>query len=126
MAFADWHVALIDAVVGDATAAEAGARETDEMVGAGRYSAGPAVPAVVRAFAASQRQDFSTAIDAIESILNERERISGSRAQIDLAEVTLLKAYLAAGRLHDVRRLFRSRRPGPRGVPVAGLEAAQI
>jgi hypothetical protein len=29
--FADWHIALIDAVVGDATAAEACERELDEM-----------------------------------------------------------------------------------------------
>jgi hypothetical protein len=37
-----------------------------------------------------------------------------------------LKAYLAAGRLDDARRLLQARRPGPRGVPVAELEAARI
>jgi len=62
------------------------------------------------------------AIDAIEPMLAERERICGSRAQIDLVEFTLLKAYLAAGRLDDVRRLLQSRRPGPRGIPVAGMD----
>jgi hypothetical protein len=94
----------------------------DEMVRSGRYSAGPTVPAVARAFAAFERRDFLAAIDAIEPMLAERERICGSRAQIDLVEFTLLKAYLAAGRLDDVRRLLQSRRPGPRGIPVAGMD----
>jgi len=123
--FADWHVALIDAVVGDATAAEARAREIDEMVRSARYSAGPTVPAIARAFAAFQRHDFSTAIDEIESVFSERERICGSRAQLDLVEFTLLKAYLATGRLDDVRRLREACRPGPRGIPVAGLDVAR-
>ena len=124
--FADWHVALIDAVVGDSTAAEARAVAIDEMVRAGRYSSGTTVPAIARAFAAYQRRDFAAAIDAIESMFSERERISGSRAQLDLVEFTLLKAYLAAGRPDAARRLLQARRPGPRRVPVAGVEAAQI
>jgi tetratricopeptide (TPR) repeat protein len=126
VAFADWHVALIDAVVGDATAAEARAREIDDMVRDGRYSAGPTVPAIARAFAAFQRRDFPTTIAAIESVFSERERISGSRAQIDLVEFTLLKAYLATGRLDDVRRVLQARRPGSRGSPVAGLVSAPL
>jgi tetratricopeptide (TPR) repeat protein len=126
LAFADWHVALIDAVVADTTSAEARAAEIEQLARAGRYSAGPTVPALARAFAAFQRQDFATAIDAIETVFGERERVSGSRAQIDLVEFTLLKAYLAAGRLDDARRVLAARRPGPRGIPVAGLEAAQI
>jgi hypothetical protein len=122
--FADWHVALIDAVVGD-PAAEARASEMEEMARAGRYSAGSTVPTLARAFLAFQRQDFPTAIAAIESVFNERERICGSRAQIDLVEFTLLKAYLATGRFDDVRRLLQARRPGPRAIPVAGLDAAR-
>ena len=116
-------MALIDAVVGDATAAEARERELDEMVRAGQYSAGPTVPVLARAFAAFQRHDYLTAIDAIESVFGERERISGSRAQIDLVVFTLLKAYLAIGRFDDVRRLLQMRRDSG-GIPVAGLEVA--
>ena len=52
----------------------------------------------------------------------ERERICGSRAQIDLVEATLLKAYLGAGRLDEARRLTRERRPGPASLSVAGIE----
>jgi len=32
----------------------------------------------------------------------------------------------ATGRLDDARRLLGARRPGPRGIPVAELEAARI
>jgi tetratricopeptide (TPR) repeat protein len=126
MAFADWHIALIDAVVADDNAAEARAAEIDELVRAGRYSAGPTVPTLARAFAAFQRRDFAGAIDAMEPVFAERARISGSRAQLDLVEFTLLKSYLAAGRLDDACRLLGARRPGPRGVPVDGLQAAPL
>jgi hypothetical protein len=96
------------------------------MVRAGRYAAGPAVPAIARAFAAFQRRDFSTAIDEIEQVFSERERICGSRAQIDLVGFTLLKAYLAMGRLDDIRRLRDAWRPSPRAILVAGLDAARV
>ena len=57
------------------------------------------------------------------TLLEARERIGGSRAQVDLVEGTLLKAYLGAGRLDDARRLLSERRPGPGDIPVAGLAA---
>ena len=125
VAFADWHIALIDAVVGDAASAERREGEIEELIRAGRYPAGPAVPTFARAFSAFQRRDYPAAIDAIQSVFHERERISGSRAQIDLVEFTLLKSYLAAGRLEEARRLLQTPR-GPRGIPVAGVEAARV
>lgn len=126
MAFADWHVALIDAVAGDPAQAEARVLEMEELARAGRYPAGPTVPALARAFVAFERRDFATAITAIEGVYAERDRIGGSRAQIDLVEFTLLKAYLAAGRREAARSLLQTRRIGPRGIPVAGLETMQI
>jgi len=36
---------------------------------------------------------------------------------------TLLQAYLSADRPDDARRLLNMRRPGPSGIPVAGLAA---
>jgi len=124
-AFADWHMALIDAVQNDTSSAEARNREIAEMIGAGRYSAGSSVPTVARAFAAFQRKDFALAITLIEEMFPERARLSGSRAQIDLVEFTLLKAYLASGRLEEARQLI-ARRRGPRGIPVAGLEVLEL
>lgn len=41
------------------------------------------------------------------------------RAQMDLAEATLLRAYLAAGRVEDAERLRTTRRAGPAPLPVA-------
>jgi len=124
-AFADWHMALIDAVLSDTSSAEAREREIEMMIDSDRYSAGPSVPTVARAFAAFQRQDFASAIALIEAMFPERERLSGSRAQIDLVEFTLLKAYLATGRLDEARQLIASHR-GPRGIPVAGLEVLEL
>jgi hypothetical protein len=54
-------------------------------------------------------------------LARENERIGGSRAQHDLIEFTLLKAYLNADRLEEARRLLSARRLGASGVPVAGV-----
>ena len=97
----------------------------DELARNGRYPSGPLVPAVSHAFAAFERRDFSAAIGALEPITGELERIGGSRAQLDLVEFTLLKAYLSAGRLDDARRMLSGRRGGSSGIPVAGLAAVR-
>ena len=92
-----------------------------ELAREGRYPSGPCVPAVSRAFAAFERRDFAAAIDALEPIAGELERIGGSRAQLDLVEFTLWKAYLGADRPDDARRLLSARRLGSSAIPVAGL-----
>jgi tetratricopeptide (TPR) repeat protein len=120
-AYADWHAAVVEAAAGDGDALEARVREMEELARDGRYPSGPVVPALARGFAAFQRQDFSAAIDAIEPVWEQRDRLVGSLAQTDLVEFTLLKAYLEAGRLDDVRRLVSERRGGAVGVPVAGV-----
>ena len=66
---------------------------------------------------------FQAAIAAIAPVCAEHERIGGSRAQRDLVEFTLLKAYVMAGRNDDVSAMLRARRAGPRGIPVAGVLA---
>ena len=76
-----------------------------------------------RAFAAFERRDFAAAIDALEPIAGELERIGGSRAQLDLVEFTLLKAYVGADRPDDARRMLSGRHRGSPGIPVAGLAA---
>jgi tetratricopeptide (TPR) repeat protein len=119
MPLADWHVVLTQAVLGDGAGLAARAEAMAAMTASGRYPAGPAIAALGQAFAAMARQDFVQAINAIEPMLAERERIGGSRAQVDLVEATLLKAYLGAGRLAEMRRLLAARRPGAAGLPVA-------
>ena len=66
-----------------------------------------------RAFATFERRDFSAAIDALEPIAGELERIGGSRAQLDLVEFTLLKAYLGADRPDGALRILSVRRRKP-------------
>src|SRR5258707_1873451 len=122
-AFSDLNIALAQAGAADDAALEARARQIDELARQARYPSGPFVPAVSRAFAAFERRDFSAAIAALEPIAGELERLGGSRAQLDLVEFTLLKAYLGADRLDDARRMLSMRRPNPSGIPVAGLAA---
>jgi hypothetical protein len=48
----------------------------------------------VRGFAAFEHSDFSGAIEALVPLAGDNERIGGSRAQHDLIEFTLLRAYI--------------------------------
>jgi tetratricopeptide (TPR) repeat protein len=118
---ADWHVALAFAAAGDDAALEAWIQGIEELVKAGRYPSGATIPAVARAFAAFQRGDYDATIDLIVPMLPDRERMGGSRAQVDLVEATLLRAYLNAGRVAEAQHLLAHRRPGPAVLPVAGL-----
>jgi hypothetical protein len=94
----------------------------EELVKAGRYPSGATIPAAARAFAAFQRGDYAATIDLIVPMLPDRERMGGSRAQVDLVEATLLRAYLNSGRDAEAQRLLADRRPGPASLPVVRLE----
>ncbi|MGQ0566628.1 MAG: tetratricopeptide repeat protein [Gemmobacter sp.] len=120
IAFADWHMALAEAATG--ADVEPRAREIETLAEAGRYSAGLTVPRAARGFGAFERGDYATAIAEFQAMIDERARMSGSRAQLDLVEFTLLKAYLAAGRHAEARQLLAARRSGPQTIPVAGIE----
>jgi len=117
VAFADVHAALADAVTGDQSAIETRLRELDDLRRDGRLPSGPLTPAVTKGFAAFLRGDWNATIAAIAPVFPEHERIGGSRAQRDLVGFTLLKAYLNADRLDDVRDMLRCWRPGP-GEPL--------
>ena len=123
VAFSDMHIALTEAVAGNEAELDARERQIDELARDGRYPSGPLVPAVSRGFAAFERRDFSATIDALEPIAGELERIGGSRAQLDLVEFTLLKAYLGADRLGDARRILSGRGRGSSQLAVTGLAA---
>lgn len=123
VAFSDMHIALAQVVAGNDAALEARATEIDDLAQKGRYPSGPLVPAVSRGFAAFERRDFAAAIDALEPIAGELERIGGSRAQLDLVEFTLLKAYVGADCPDDARRMLSGRHRGSPDIPVAGLAA---
>ncbi|HEX3860536.1 MAG TPA: tetratricopeptide repeat protein [Stellaceae bacterium] len=123
-AFSDMHIALVQAVAGDSAGVEARVFQMEALSRQKNYPSGPCVPAVARAFAAFECRNFSAAIDALEPIAGELERIGGSRAQLDLVEFTLLKAYLGAGRRDDARQMLKARHRGASSIPVAGSAAA--
>jgi tetratricopeptide (TPR) repeat protein len=116
---ADLHVVLAQAVVGG-EAARAG--QIEDLAHNGRYPSGSYLPTLSRGFAAFERGDFNAAIEALAPLAGQNERIGGSRAQHDLIEFTLLKAYLSSDRLEEARHLLRMRRQGASGVPVVGVE----
>jgi tetratricopeptide (TPR) repeat protein len=120
---ADLHVILAQAVMGDDAALDARARRMEALASEGRYPSGSYLPSLARGLLAFERGDFSGAIDALAPLAGQNERIGGSRAQHDLIEFTLLKAYLDADRPEEAQRLLRTRRPGASGVPVSGLSA---
>jgi hypothetical protein len=99
------------------------ARQMEELAREGRYPSGSYLPTLARGFAAFESSDFAGAIEALAPLAGHNERIGGSRAQHDLIEFTLLKAYIEASRLDDARRLLAVRRPGASGVPVMGIAA---
>ncbi len=120
---ADLHVILAQAVMGDAPGLDDRAHQMEALAREGRYPSGSYLPSLSRGFAAFERGDFAAAIELLAPLAGENERIGGSRAQHDLIEFTLLKAYLNSGRPEEARRLLVARRPGATGVPVAGVAA---
>jgi Tfp pilus assembly protein PilF len=121
VAFADVHGFLAASLTNDAAALFTRSREILELERAGHCRAGPTIRALSIAFASFHNHDYEKAIATIEPVLNEHERIGGSRAQRDLIEFTLLRAYVLAGRFDDVSRYLRERRDGPSRVAVAGV-----
>ena len=97
----------------------------EAMAREGRYPSTSYLPSLAPGFVAFERGDFAGAIGALAPLVEQNERIGGSRAQHDLIEFTLLKAYLDADRPEEARRLLSARRPGASGVPVAGIAAVQ-
>ena len=120
---ADLHVILAQAVMGDDAALDTRSRQMEQLAREGRYPSGSYLPAVARGFAAFEHRDFSAAIEALAPLAGQNERIGGSRAQHDLIEFTLLRAYLSANRLEEARRLINARRPGASDIPVTGVAA---
>ena len=118
---ADLHVILTHAVMRDDDALQNRIAQMCELAREGRYPSATYLPELSRGFVAFERGDPQTAIAALAPLVKQSERIGGSRAQHDLIEFTLLKAYLDAGRLEEARELLLARRPGATGVAVAGV-----
>ena len=120
---ADLHVMLTQAVLRDDVALDARTGQMEALAREGRYPSGSYLPELSRGFVAFERGDYPAAIAALAPLAKQSERIGGSRAQHDLIEFTLLKAYLDAERLEEARQLLRARRDGASSVSVAGAAA---
>ena len=116
---ADLHVMVAHSVMRDGAALAARTGHIAEAARAGRYPSTDYVPQLGRGFEAFERGDYAGAISALAPLAQQSERIGGSRAQHDLIELTLLKAYLDAGRLEEARQMLGRRRPGALLPPVA-------
>jgi hypothetical protein len=120
-AFADTHLALADAVAGDTEAVQLRVAAIEALQAEAPLHCRPLVSGLARGFVAFAQADWDGAIAALEPALAGHDSIGGSRAQRDLIEFTLLKAYLQAGREADAQRYLSWRRPGAVSPPVAGL-----
>ncbi len=109
---ADLHVILAQAVAGDDAGLEARSRQMEDAARAGRYPSGSYLPELSRGLVAFERGDMPAAIAALAPLAGQNERIGGSRAQHDLIEFTLLKAYLEANRLEEARAVAGGSAPG--------------
>ncbi len=116
-AFADVHMAMLDAAAGDRAAVERRADALTALVEAGTLAAGPVVPAICRAALAFAEEDYAGCVRLLEPLAAEAARIGGSGAQREIVQDTLLVALMRSGQAGKARNLLDSRlhrRPSPR------------
>jgi tetratricopeptide (TPR) repeat protein len=114
--FADVHSALAFAMGGDQDALR-------RIINNPKGPAADILVPIARGFDAFARHDWAGAVKEIEPVLDQNERIGGSRAQRDLLEYTVTCALLRNGQGDQAAKLIATRRPnnGTGGFPLAGL-----
>jgi hypothetical protein len=114
--FADVHTAAALAATGD----EARLAQLCAELRAGFSTqwAAEVAEACARGFRAFERREWDGVIGCLAPVIDQHERIGGSRAQRDLVELTLLAAYRRAGRSGDAQALLARRTD--RGPTVPG------
>lgn len=126
-AFADVHMALIAAGVGDRVAVEERVAALTGLVEAGALAAGPVVPAICRAALAFAEEDYAGCAAMLEPVVGEVARIGGSGAQREMIEDMLLLSLMRSGEAVEARKLLDRRlhrRPSPRDMRWHGMLAA--
>ncbi|HYF07613.1 MAG TPA: tetratricopeptide repeat protein [Acetobacteraceae bacterium] len=127
LAFADAHMAILEAATGDWEAVGRRAAALAGMVEAGTLPAGPVVPAICRAALAFADEDYAGCARILEPVAAEVVRIGGSGAQREMIEDMLLLALMRGGEAERARALLDRRlhrRPSPRDARWRGLLAA--
>lgn len=97
LAFADVHMALIAAAIGDRLAVEARIAGLESRLRDGGLAAGPVVPLLCRALLAFAEEDYPGCARLLEPLRGDVARIGGSGAQREVIEDTLLVALMRAG-----------------------------
>ena len=116
-AFADVHMAMLDAATGDRAAVERRVAQLGALVEAGTLAAGPVVPAICRAVLAFADGAYALCARLLEPMAAELARIGGSGAQREIVEDTLLVALMRGDEPEKARALLDRRlrrRPSPR------------
>jgi tetratricopeptide (TPR) repeat protein len=116
-AFADAHMLMIAAAIGNGAALNQRVAELDAMVAAGLLGAGVVVPAIGRAALAFAKGNLAECVRLLEPLAAEVVRIGGSGAQREVIEDTLLVALMRSGETEKARALLDRRlhrRPSPR------------
>jgi hypothetical protein len=126
-AFADAHMAILEAAAGDREAVERRAVTLTELAAAGSLPAGSVVPAICRAALAFAEADYAACARVLEPVAREVVRIGGSGAQREMIEDMLLIALMRSGEAAKARALLDRRlhrRPSPRDTRWLGQLAA--
>ncbi len=116
-AFADAHMAILEAAGGDREAVARRAAALAELAEAGSLAAGPVVPAICRAALAFAEEDYAGCARILEPVAAEVVRIGGSGAQREMLADMLLLALMRSGEAAKARALLDRRlhrRPSPR------------
>ncbi|WP_431272124.1 tetratricopeptide repeat protein [Dankookia sp. P2] len=116
-AFADAHMAILEAAAGDREAVARRAAALTQLAEAGSLGAGPVAPAICRAALAFADADYAGCARILEPVAREVVRIGGSGAQREMLEDMLLIALLRSGGAMKARALLDRRlhrRPSPR------------
>jgi len=126
-AFADVHMAILAAAVGDRVAVERRVEALMDLIEAGTLPAGPVVPAICRAALAFGEEDYAGCVRVLEPVAAEAARIGGSGAQREMIEDMFLLALMRSGEVVKARALLGRRlhrRPSPRDMRWHRLLAA--
>ena len=126
-AFADAHMAILEAAAGDRDAVGRRAAALTRLVEAGTLAAGLVVPAICHAALAFADEDHAGCARVLEPVAAEVARIGGSGAQREMLEDMLLLALMRGGEAAKARALLDRRlhrRPSPRDTRWHGLIAA--
>ena len=125
--FADAHMAILEAAIGDRAAVGRRAETLTRLAEAGTLAAGPVVPAICRAALAFAEEDYAGCARILEPVAAEVVRIGGSGAQREMLEDMLLLALMRSGEAAKARALLDRRlhrRPSPRDTRWRGMLAA--